>query len=186
MRLFTALDLPPAVVRALETLLDRLRPAARLKWSPPANLHITTRFIGEWASERLPELHAALYKIPSHPPIPISIRTLGFFPNPHSPRVFWAGIEAPPDLAALAADTDRALEQLGLEPEGRPFSPHLTLARIKDPVPLAKLHTAIAALPSLEFGSFTADRFFLYQSRLRPTGSVYTKLAEFPFASALS
>jgi len=186
MRLFTALDLPPAVVRALEALLDRLRPAARLKWSPPANLHITTRFIGEWPGERLSDLRAALTKIPNHPPIPISIRKLGFFPNPHSPRVFWAGIEAPPDLAALAAETDRALAPLGLQPEGRPFSPHLTLARLKEPVPLVELRETIAALPSLEFGSFTADRFFLYQSRLDPTGSVYTKLAEFPFAPALS
>ncbi len=186
MRLFTALDLPPAVVRALEALLVRLRPAARLKWSPPANLHITTRFIGEWPSERLPELHAALATIPSHPPIPISVGKLGFFPNPHSPRVFWAGIEASPDLAALAAETDRVLEPLGLQPEGRPFSPHLTLARLKEPVPLVALRETIAALPSLDFGSFTADRFFLYQSRLHPTGSVYIKLAEFPFAPALS
>jgi 2'-5' RNA ligase len=180
MRLFTGFDLFPEVVHALDALLDRLRPAARLKWSPPANLHITTRFIGEWPAERLPDLRAALGGIPSHPPIPIHIRNLGFFPNPHSPRVFWAGVEAAPDLAALASETDRALEPLGLKPEGRPFSPHLTLARIKEPVPLQKLRETIAALPSLDFGSFSADRFFLYESRLGPAGSVYTKLAEFP------
>ena len=181
MRLFTALDLSPEVVHALEALLDRLRPSARLAWSPPANLHITTRFIGEWPAERLPELKAALRGIPSHPPIPIHIRNLGFFPNPRSPRVFWAGVEAAPDLAAVASETDRALEPLGLKPEGRPFSPHLTLARIKDPAPVPKLRDAIAALASLDFGSFTSDRFFLFESRLSPRGSIYTKLAEFPF-----
>jgi len=184
MRLFTGLDLPPEVVSALDALLDRLRPAARLKWSPPANLHVTTRFIGEWPDQRLPDLRAALAGLPIHPSIPIHVRKLGFFPNPHSPRVFWAGVEAPPDLAALASETDRALEPLGIKPEGRPFSPHLTLARIKEPVPLQKLREAIAALPSLDFGSFTADRFFLYQSRLSPTGSVYTKLAEYPLAGS--
>jgi 2'-5' RNA ligase len=68
-------------------------------------------------------------------------------------------VEASPDLAALASETDRALEPLGLKPEGRPFSPHLTLARIKEPVPLQKLRETIAALPSLDFGSFSADRF---------------------------
>lgn len=183
MRLFTGLDLPAEVVRALEALLDRLRPTVRIKWSPPANLHVTTRFIGEWPEERLPDLRAALGGIPSHPPIPVHIRKLGFFPNPHAPRIFWAGVEASPDLAALAAETDRALEPLGLKPEGRPFSPHLTLARIKEPVPVQKLRETIAALPSLEFGSFSADRFFLYQSRPGPAGSVYTKLAEFPLAS---
>jgi len=56
------------------------------------------------------------------------------------------------------------------------------LARIKAPVPLQELRETIAALPSPDFGSFTADRFFLYQSRPSPAGSVYTKLAEFPLA----
>jgi len=180
MRLFTGLDLSPEVVRALDALLDRLRPVARLKWSPPANLHITTRFIGEWPAERLADLRAALGGIPSHPAIPIHIRNLGFFPNPHSPRILWAGVEAAPDLAALASETDHALSPLGLKPGDRPFSPHLTLARIKEPAPLQKLRETIAALLSLDFGSFSADRFFLYQSSQGPAGSVYTKLAEFP------
>jgi 2'-5' RNA ligase len=180
MRLFTGFDLPAEVVRALEALLDRLRPTARIKWSPPANLHITTRFIGAWPEDRLPDLLRALGGIPTHPPIPILIRKLGFFPNPHSSRIFWAGVEASPDLAALALETDRALEPLGLKPEGRPFSPHLTLARIKEPVDLRKLRETVAALPTLDFGGFNADRFFLYHSRPGPAGSVYTKLAEFP------
>jgi RNA 2',3'-cyclic 3'-phosphodiesterase len=183
MRLFTGFDLPPAVVRTLEALLDRLRPAARVKWSPLANLHVTIRFIGEWPEHRLPDLQRALGALPKHPPIPIHVRNLGFFPNPHSPRVLWAGVEASPDLAALASETDRVLERLDLKPEGRPFSPHLTLARIKEPVPLQKLRETVAALPSLDFGSFSADRFFLYRSRLGPAGSVYTKLAEFPLSS---
>jgi RNA 2',3'-cyclic 3'-phosphodiesterase len=182
MRLFTAIDLPAEVVRNLESLLDRLRPAARARWSPPVNLHITTRFIGEWPAERLPELEAALTALPGCGPIPMRVRKLGFFPNPHAPRVFWAGVEASPGLPVLALETDRALGTLGLQPEGRPFSPHLTLARIKEPVPLQRLREAIAALPSLEFGDFAADRFHLYQSRLSPAGSVYTKLAEFPLA----
>jgi 2'-5' RNA ligase len=182
MRLFTGLDLPGEVVRALDTLLNRLRPAADIKWSPPANLHITIRFIGEWPEERLPDLRAALGGIPDRPAIPIHIRDLGFFPNSHSPRIFWAGVEAP-DLAALASETDRALQTQDLKPEDRPFNPHLTLARIKAPVPLHKLRETIAALPSLEFGNFRADRFFLYRSRLGPTGSLYAKLAEFPLSS---
>jgi len=180
MRLFTGIDLPTPIIQTLEALLHRLRPTASVKWSPPANLHITTRFIGEWPEARLPELQTALAKLPTHPPIPIQIRNLGYYPNPHSPRVFWAGIEASPDLAALAAETDAALDPLGLPPEGRPFNPHLTLARIKDRVPLTNLREAVAALPSLDFGSFTADRFFLYHSRQGPAGSGYTKLAEFP------
>jgi 2'-5' RNA ligase len=179
MRLFVGLDLPPEVVRNLEALLERLRPTARIQWSPPANLHVTTKFIGQWPEERLEELKAALAALPSHAPIPVRIRRVGFFPNPHSPRVFWCGVEAPA-LEALAADTDRATASLGVESEKRAFSPHLTLARIKDRVDLQPLWETIAALPSLEFGAFEARSFFLYLSKPGPKGSVYTKLAEFP------
>jgi 2'-5' RNA ligase len=66
--------------------------------------------------------------------------------------------------------------------ESRAFSPHLTLARIKERLNLQPLRESIAALPSLDFGQFVADRFFLYQSRLGPKGSVYTKLAECKFS----
>ncbi len=179
MRLFTGLDLPHELVRELEKLIDRLRPQARINWSPPANLHITTKFIGEWPQERLDELKAALGQLPAREPISLHIHGVGFFPNPKSPRVFWCGIEAP-GLAALAAETDRATAALGIESEKRAFSPHLTLARIKEPVPLNRLHDSIAALPSVDFGRFGIRSFFLYQSQLRPGGSVYTKLAEFP------
>ena len=181
MRLFTGLDLPGEVAGNLEQLLRKLRPAARIGWSPPANLHITTKFIGEWPEEKLGELQRALASLPARPPIPVHIRKVGFFPNPHSPRVFWCGIEAP-GLPELAADTDRATAALGIAPEQRAFSPHLTLARIKEKLDLQPLREAIAAQPSLEFGQFPADRFFLYRSQLHPTGSVYTKLAEFPFS----
>ena len=71
---------------------------------------------------------------------------------------------------------------LGIKPEQRPFSPHLTLARIKEPVPLQQLRETIARLPSPDFGRFLAERFYLYQSRLNPQGSVYTRLAEFPLS----
>jgi len=182
MRLFTGLDLPAEVANNLEGLLARLRPTARIAWSPPANLHITTKFIGEWPENRLPELQSALSVLASRPVIQVSIRRVGFFPNPHSPRNFWCGIEAP-GLAELAADTDRAAARLGIASERRAFSPHLTLARIKERPNLQALREAVAALPSLEFGKFTASAFFLYRSTLRPTGSVYTKLAEFPLST---
>lgn len=182
MRLFTGIALPEHVTEALERLLELLRPTARINWSPVENLHITTKFIGEWPESRLEELKGALAALPGRAPIPIRIRRLGYFPNPHSPRVFWAGIEAGPELAALAKDTDEATARLGVEPEKRAFSPHLTLARIKEPVPLADLRQTIAGLGSLDFGEFTAGSFQLYLSQLRRAGSVYTPLAEYGFS----
>jgi RNA 2',3'-cyclic 3'-phosphodiesterase len=181
MRLFIALDLPDQVVRNLESLVGQLKPTARIQWSPPANLHVTTKFIGEFPEDRLPELQTALAKLPKRPPIEVIVAQLGFFPNERSPRVFWCGIEAP-GLDSLAADTESATAALGVTRENRPFSPHLTLARIKERPDLRPLHNAIAALPARDFGRFTARSLFLYRSQLRPTGSVYTKLAEFPFS----
>lgn len=127
-------------------------------------------------------MKTALAALPPRAAIPVRIHRLGFFPNPHAPRIFWCGIEAP-GLAELAAETDRATAALGVAPELRAFSPHLTLARIKDRLNLQPLREAIAALPDLEFGGFAATSFHLYQSQLRPSGSVYTKLAEFPLQS---
>jgi len=181
MRLFVGLDLPPAVVSHLEQLMERLRPVASIHWSPPENLHITTKFIGEWPEDRLDELKAALTALDPRPSIPVHIRRVGFFPNPHSPRVFWCGIEAP-GLEALATATDRATTSLGIPGETRVFSPHLTLARIKERLNLQPLREAIASLPLLDFGAFRVDRFFLYRSQPGRGGSVYTKLAEFPFS----
>jgi len=182
MRLFTAIDITDDVIRRLEGLIEELRPSARIAWSPPANLHVTTKFIGEWPDEKLDEITAALRGLSRRDPFSIEIRGVGFFPNPRSPRVFWAGVHAPGALGELALETDRALARIGVPAETRAFSPHLTLARIKTPVPLDPLHKAIAALESTDWGSFTVDRFFLYRSRLTPSGSIYTKLSEFPFA----
>ena len=179
MRLFTAIDLPDGILRNMGDLLDKLRPTARIHWSPPANLHITTKFIGEWPEARLEELTTALAGLAPRPEIPVGIRHVGFFPNPHSPRVFWCGIEAP-GLEELAGDTDSATSSLGVSSENRPYSPHLTLARIKERLDLSPLQRAIARESSLDFGGFEARSFFLYRSQLRPTGSVYTKLSEFP------
>src|SRR5215831_10029616 len=146
MRLFTGLDLPADVVANLEELLRRLRPTARIAWSPPSNLHITTKFIGEWPEEQLDELKAALAGVAPRAPIAVAVRRVGFYPNPHSPRVFWCGIEAP-GLDALAADTDRATAALGVAREDRPYSPHLTLARIQERLDLQPLRETIVALP---------------------------------------
>jgi RNA 2',3'-cyclic 3'-phosphodiesterase len=182
-RLFTAIDLPPEVILNLEKLLEKLRPTARINWSPPANMHVTTKFIGWWPDERLEELKGALAGIGPRPPIAVTIAQLGFFPNAKSPRIFWCGVDAL-GLEALAAATEEATASLGIARENRPFSPHLTLARIKERLNLKPLTEAIARLGSLDFGRFTIDRFHLYQSKLHPAGSVYTKVQEFPFSQS--
>jgi RNA 2',3'-cyclic 3'-phosphodiesterase len=186
MRLFTGIALPEEVTGHLTRLIERLRPHAHFKWTPVYNLHLTTKFIGQWPEERLQELISALQPLGNRAPIAIQVEGLGWFPNPHSPRVLWTGVKAGPELAQLAADTDEATSTLGIPKETKKYSPHLTIARIKDVVPLSPIRQAIAALPAVDFGSFTADRFYLYLSKPGPSGSIYTRLAAIPLSGAQS
>ena len=176
MRLFTGIDLPERERAALAALIDEFRPLAPLRWSVAANLHVTTKFIGEWPEPRLHELIEALAAVPVPGPFPISLDGVGWFPNPHQPRIFWVAVKAPPELGALAAATEMELERkLGIAREERPYRPHLTLARINGPADLSGVRRAVAALPSTAFGSFQPSSFHLYSSE----GGQYTKLASF-------
>jgi RNA 2',3'-cyclic 3'-phosphodiesterase len=180
MRLFTAIDISPECRAALVELLGLLRPAARFQWSPPANLHITTKFIGEWAETELPRLCEALRAVPGTGALPISVNGLGWFPNPHHPRVLFAGIDAPAGLGDLHRMTDQACATLGIPPEQKRYSPHLTLARVRDGAGLPAVRQLIAGLPSTDFGRFDAASFHLYESVPGPGGAQYKKLEEFP------
>lgn len=187
MRLFTGIALPEDVERTIAALISKLRPTAAVRWSKAANLHITTKFIGEWPEERLGELEPALAAIPKPGPIPVEIKGLGWFPNPHQPRIFWAAIQAPPSLRGLASATDEACGHLGIARETKPYTPHLTLARIEPrgggPAPdLGALRRAIAGLPVEALGRFEARDFHLYRSEQRNGASHYTRLATFPLA----
>lgn len=183
MRLFTGIDLPKSIEEKLDLLVSRLRSHAHIKWSPAYNLHITTKFIGNWPVERLLELDTALRTVRVTAPVEIDVRGLGWFPNPHHPHVLFAAVQASPSLAKLAHTIDEICATLGIKPETRDYSPHLTLARIKEPVPLDPLRRAIAALEEVDFGKFSPDRFFLYLSEPGHAGSVYTKLHEYPLVN---
>jgi RNA 2',3'-cyclic 3'-phosphodiesterase len=176
MRLFVAIDIPDDVKEALRAFVTRLRPLAKLQWSPLDNLHVTTKFIGDWPADRLDEIKHALEGVAAPEPLHISVRHLGWFPNERRPRVFWAGVDGGEALATLARSTEQAVAALGVPVEERDYSPHLTLARLRESVPLNDLQSKLRSLPVQNFGSFQASRFFLYQS----AGGKYTQLAGFP------
>jgi len=179
MRLFVAIDIPAEIKDALRYFVDRLRPTAKISWSPVDNLHITTKFIGEWPELRLDEIKGALTALPAKGAIDIKVKGLGWFPNARRPRVLWAGVQGGEPLRALAQATEQAVGQLGVPADERDYSPHLTLARIREAIPLERLHQTIESFPAgcgFDFGSFSATQFFLYIS----AGGKYTQLAGFP------
>ncbi len=186
MRLFTAIDLSPDILIRLERLTASLRPEALIKWSPLDNLHITTKFIGEWPGERLPELEDALRKVSPRERFKLEIRELGWFPDVRSPRVLWAGVHCGGSLQALAQETNEVLAALGIAQETRAFSPHLTLARIRRPTPLENLRGRVEQLKSALIGELEVSEFSLLQSEPGTNASVYRRLSQFQFEALSS
>jgi 2'-5' RNA ligase len=187
MRLFVAMDIPEEVRSAIGALASKLRIACpNARWTRIEGLHVTLKFIGETPAEKTESIKTALAAISSRPPISINFRGLGFFPNERRPRVLWAGIEANSNLAEFAAAVEAVLEPLGIPREGRPFSPHLTLARFDAPRSLDSLRAAIDKAGPVEFGNTTAKEFYLYQSVLKRGGAEYTRLATFSFAGTFA
>ncbi len=190
MRLFIAIDIDPAIRAAIAQFMEGVRGfAPDVRWVSAQSLHVTLKFIGEWPPARLDELKTALSGVRGKP-CSIAFAGAGFFPTARSARVFWIGIEAGPELAALASAIDSATSQLGIEPERRKFTPHLTLARAGSGRPqrmrgdrinqaFLRLQEKLAGMPGPAFGTMTAKEFFLFESRLSPKGAQYTKLQRF-------
>ena len=172
MRLFIGVSLPEVVSDRLAGVIGELQSGIRANWSPVPNLHITLKFIGSWPDERLDELKNELQAMRRGPAFPLKISQLGYFPNPHHPHSLFAGVQAGPELTALAV-------ALGVNPEERGYHPHVTLARIRDQSQVRALRERVAKIGNLEFGEFEVRSFHLYESRTGPGGSVYTKLATY-------
>jgi 2'-5' RNA ligase len=185
MRLFVALEIPADVRENLAALIKSLRATSpQTRWVRPENLHVTLKFIGEMPETKLAAIRTALAGVRSERALTLDFRGLGFFPNEKHPRVFWAGIEASPNLKTLAADIDGATEKLGIPREQRPFSPHLTLARFEPSRLQETLRAAIRENAGREFGSLRTSQFHLIESKLKPSGAEYTTVESFRYAAA--
>ncbi|MFL6417097.1 MAG: RNA 2',3'-cyclic phosphodiesterase [Bryobacteraceae bacterium] len=186
MRLFTAIELPPHLLLRLERLLSALRPEAQLSWSPLDNLHITTSFIGSWPEVRLEELTHALGSLSPRQSFEVMLKDFRWFPNSRSPHVLSVGTEVCEPLQTLADDTRNCLEGLGIPKEKRAYTPHLTLARIKRPVPLDRLRQKLASFELSSFGAFDVNSFHLYRSDPGSNASIYRKVKSFSFEAVLA
>jgi 2'-5' RNA ligase len=177
MRLFIAVELPEAVRDGLRQGLGRLRrdqPAAR--WVRPEGMHLTLKFIGE-QSPALAEQLAALLPpaLAGCAPVRVALGGGGFFPDARRPRVAWVGGEAP-GLTEWAAATDRCATALGMPPEARPFSLHLTLARMERPWTPSVCEHFIAEVRRWSLPAFEAGEVVVFGSELKPSGAVHTPL----------
>lgn len=193
MRLFIALDIDDTIRERIARFMEGVGPfAPDARWVAPQSLHVTLKFIGEQADGSVDQIKFALQSVAASA-AEIHFSGCGFFPTAKSARVFWVGMDAGPQLTALAEVIDDATARLDIPKEDRTFSPHLTLARSRGgsgaPRSLStdkpngafeRLQANLASRPTPEFGTMTPREFFLYQSQLSTKGSKYTKLAAFP------
>jgi RNA 2',3'-cyclic 3'-phosphodiesterase len=178
MRVFIAVDLPDHIRQTLADIQRELRPASSsVRWVAPESIHITLKFIGEMPEKRLEDIDSAMTGF-TWKPFTITVRGVGFFPGNRSPRVFWAGMEAP-TMKDMAEELDARMERVGFDKEKRAFRPHITLARARDTRIDSTLVTASEPYQEYDFGAFVADRVFLFQSTLKSSGAVYEKLKEY-------
>ena len=167
-RLFVSVELPDGVKQSLARLGNDV-PGAR--WLEPDELHLTVRFIGEVDGVVFDDVLAALDEV-RRAPFALALRGVGHFPPRGEPRILWAGLERSAELKVLHDKVESALVRAGVEPEPRKFTPHVTLARLRDASnqDVADYLSVRGYFPSR---SFTADRFLLFSSRASVGGGPY-------------
>lgn len=184
MRVFIAIKVEPALVAELCRLQAKLQavlPANALRWLRPEQMHLTLKFLGEVADEQrnLLERRLAEACLGAHA-LRLGLEGIGCFPDSRNPRVVWTGVTG--DLSALRelqARIDQRTDGLDDPAEARPFSPHLTIGRVKakEGRVARQVGDAVQAATVGRLGQWTAAEVWLFQSRLAPEGASYTELA---------
>ncbi|MCE7986522.1 MAG: RNA 2',3'-cyclic phosphodiesterase [Caldilinea sp. CFX5] len=206
MRTFIAISLPAAVQSAiqqrqqqLETVLTTARLNRTVRWTPPAAVHVTLRFLGETSEAQRRDLQARLTRVTAHQqPFPLTLGELGCFPNLRAPAIVWLGLwSADETLNQLQQQIELAAQAAGFSAEHKPFRPHLTIGRMGRQVAPSQVRAigqlfsqslaTTAADPSARAETaritFVVDHIDHIQSQLQPAGSVYTPLHLFNFAT---
>ena len=188
-RAFIAIELPANARRALAGLVEELRLARipGLRPARPEGIHLTLKFLGDVPLSRVEPVAVALESAArAHGPFVLTLGGTGVFPHGGVPRVLWAGIEG--DLAALWAlqgQVDDALAPLGFPKDLRAFSPHLTMARIRNGTSKADRQLAARALSEIHVepgAEISVASVELMRSTLKPDGAVHESLRSIPLA----
>ena len=191
MRLFIAVELPPAALAAATVASQALRlrvtqsaPRARLTWVTPDRMHITVRFVGDADADRARAISSALAVPLDASRFALTLEEAGAFPVRGAPRALWlavsdSGVAA---LRAVEAEVSARLAAAGIPRESRAFSPHLTLARVREPGGLRG--SVVQGLAAPAHPGELVEAITLFESRLSPKGPAYTALQHTPLRSA--
>jgi 2'-5' RNA ligase len=167
----------PVTRRRLAGARSLLPPVHGARWVPERQLHFTLKFLGEIPEGAVAAARDATARAAGRAPFRLTLEGLGAFPPRGPARVLWAGCGAgSQELAGLAAAVERAFSEAGFPPEERPFSPHLTLARVRDPDAGRRVSRALASVPPEPFGSVAVASLVLFRSELHAGGAEHAEL----------
>jgi 2'-5' RNA ligase len=185
-RAFLAVDPPQEVLNEIVRIQDRLKKVVQgdIRWVRSGGIHLTLKFFGNISESDSTNISRVIKNnIVNIKPFTLNTRRVGAFPDVKRPRVLWLGMDGDTDiLISLQRGIDGGLQDCGFKKEDRPFRPHLTLARIKEPKGLIGLAKIIEKSEDYTAGSFIVGGLNLFKSNLTSQGAVYTKLAYFQFA----
>lgn len=181
-RLFIALPLPEPVLTMLAKLVT---PLPHVRWTPPEQLHVTLRFLGDVDSSALDSLLARLSTVRVEPFL-LPIEGVGAFPPKAPPRILWAGTgSGHPRLHQLRKQVDDTVLATGIDFDVRAFHPHVTLARCAEEA-AGSATRWLRQHQGFEGPPFKVDAFDLIASELHPTGARHERVERFPIAAAPS
>ena len=184
MRCFLAIELDDSIKRKLSEAQDLFRGLeGKIALVPPAQMHLTLKFLGEVSDPQIPQIIEKLNEAARLiSPFDIQICGLGAFPKPEAAKVLWVGIGKSDSLRTLFDNTEDELTKLGFPPEPRDFIPHLTIARIRGRINRFLCSQIIADNINFSAGLQCAKSIILFASELNPSGAVHTKLSTIPLA----
>ena len=163
----------------LEFMRELKNVPAQLKMVEPKNVHLTLKFLGNTEEEIVPDLEAVMRRsVEGVSSFEVNLHGVGVFPNENYITVIWVGMEKEQELASIAGKLDELLQPLGHKKERRPFSPHITVARVKRIKDRDALITTLKRYKETDFGMMKVDSIKLKKSVLTPKGPIYTTLKE--------
>jgi RNA 2',3'-cyclic 3'-phosphodiesterase len=177
-RIFFAVDIVPgkSLLDAMELARYRLR-LEKINWVAAARMHLTLAFMGDQPAGVIPGMAAAVTALlGTMHRFPLVLSSMGVFNHIHDPRVLWVGSSVDPEFRKIREGVDRVLADYDYEPDGRPFSPHLTLGRMKGVRDHNQLAQLITQYKDVVFQEQVIDQVVLYESRLLPGGPEYIPL----------
>jgi 2'-5' RNA ligase len=181
-RSFIAIDLPEEFKILLNPVLEELkRIAPKIKWIKTSGIHITLKFLGDISPKQREKIESLLESsTKSCKSFELSVNVYGAFPNTHKPRVIWLGFQAVPEdaLNLLHKNIEENLESLGFDRERRKFSPHVTIGRLRFPIPTDDIWAYLDSNPFPDY-RYNVDQIVFYRSILKPSGAEYSALGKY-------